>query len=100
MCPFGMMLLTQHYTSLNIFTIIFILIKQEPHYFQQRSQKESKKKMIRLIFVFIKEKVFLAWVIRPNVFNTLINFSFIFKFLKIFYHFNRCARANCIINQF
>src|SRR3954453_18380956 len=51
-----------------------------------------------LIFIFVKHEVFLAWVIGPNVFYTFIHLSFIFQFLKIFYHFNGCSGADGVIN--
>ena len=41
-------------------------------------KKGKIKSCTSLIFIFIKEKVFLAWVIRPDVFNTFVNFTFIF----------------------
>ena len=53
-----------------------------------------------LIFIFIKKKIFLCGIIRPDVFNGFINITFIFQFLQIFYYFNRCAGTDRIINQF
>ena len=35
----------------------------------------------QLIFILIKQEVFLAWIVWPNIFNTFIDFAFIFHFL-------------------
>lgn len=32
----------------------------------------------KLILVFIKHKIVVAWIIRPNIFNTFIHFTFVF----------------------
>ena len=53
-----------------------------------------------LIFVFVEEEVFLVRIVGPYVLDGFIDFTFIFKFLKVFYHFHRSARAHSIVNQF
>ena len=40
-----------------------------------------------LIFIFVEEKVFLARIVRPNVFDAFVDFAFVFHFLQVFNHF-------------
>ena len=44
-----------------------------------------------LILVFIKKEVVFTWIIRPDILDAFIHFSFIFNFLKIFDNFKRSA---------
>ena len=53
-----------------------------------------------LIFILVKEEVFLRRIIRPYIFYTLVYLSFIIQFLDVLNNFQRGTRANCIIYQF
>ena len=69
----------------------------------KRSDSESQRLPLScddLIFVFVEEEVFLRGIIGPNVFDGLKNFTFVLKFVEIFYHFHGRARTQCVVNEF
>ena len=39
---------------------------------------------IFLVFIFIKEEIIFTRIVRPDIFDTFIGFTFIFNFLKVF----------------
>ena len=54
---------------------------------------------IALIFLLVEEEVFFAGVVGPNVFDTLIDFTFVFHFLEVLDDFERNSRAHGIIDK-
>ena len=50
-----------------------------------------------LIFIFIKEKVFLRRIIWPDVLDGFIHIAFIFQFLQVFHHFNGSAATDGVV---
>ena len=53
-----------------------------------------------LILILVEKEIILCWVIRPDVFYTFIDISFILYFLKILQHLQGCSRPNSKVNQF
>ena len=52
------------------------------------------------ILVLVEEKVLMARVIRPDIFDSFIEFSVVFQFVEVIDHFGGGAGADGIVNQF
>lgn len=51
------------------------------------------------ILVLVKEKIFVAWVVGPQVFDALVDLTVLLNLLEILDYFERGARALCIVNE-
>ena len=47
-------------------------------------RKEPERALHHLVFVFIEEKVILAWIVRPDILDPLVGITFILYFSQIF----------------
>ena len=54
----------------------------------------------RLILILVPKEVVLLRIIGPDVFDGLVDFAFLFKFLKIFNDLKRAAGTLGIVQQF
>ena len=55
---------------------------------------------VLLILVFVEEEVFLARIVRPNIFNAIVDIAVVFHFLQILNHFHWRAGPKGVVNQF
>lgn len=53
-----------------------------------------------LILILVEEEVFFGGVVGPYVLDGLINFSFFFEFLEVFYNFHGGATADGVVDEF
>lgn len=51
------------------------------------------------ILVLVKEKIFVAWVVGPQVFDALVDLAVLLNLLEILDYFERGARALRIVNE-
>ena len=63
----------------------------------QRS-KQFAQLFERLVFVLVEEEVFLRRVIRPDVFNALVDISLVLYLLQVLKNFKRRPGTDCIVN--
>ena len=52
-----------------------------------------------LVFVFVEEEVFVAWVVGPDVFDAFVDFAVVFDFLEVLDDLHRCAGACGVVDE-
>ena len=53
----------------------------------------------RLVLVIIPQEIILGRIIRPDVFDAIVNITFIFNLLQILQNLQRRTRTSCIVYQ-
>ena len=55
---------------------------------------------MRSVFVLVEEKVVVSRIVRPNVFDALVEFAVVFQFAEVVYDFRGRSGSDSVVYQF